>query len=125
MTENADGARPDVAGTMCSRDALASSNVEDRAFQKTLPTSGRSARVVVAFRQRRSGTCRRKATDTAKKPASCLVRLYERRDVALNARWDSLITLVGEAWCWRDPDCVAAVQDCIVHLRRSVDRDWL
>ena len=32
------------------------------------------------------------------------------------------MTLVVEAWCWRDPDCFAALEECLAHLRRSVDR---
>ena len=51
-------------------------------------------------------------------------QLYERDDDALNADWDRFMTLVVEAWCWRDPDCFAAVEKCLAHLRRSVDRDW-
>jgi hypothetical protein len=57
-------------------------------------------------------------------PERCLVRLYERRDLVLNADWDRLITLILDAWCWRDPDCIAAVVDCLARLRRSVDHDW-
>lgn len=100
--------------------------VEDRASQATLPISGRSRGIVVPFRLRRPNTRRvpSGAAETAKKPVLCLVRLYESGEVVLNADWDRLITLVEEAWCWRDPDCFAAVEDCLAHLRRSVDHDW-
>ena len=40
------------------------------------------------------------------------------------ADWDRLVRCVEEAWCWRDPDCLAAVADSLAHLRRSVDHDW-
>jgi hypothetical protein len=66
----------------------------------------------------------RGATGTAMKAGPCLIRLYENRDAGLNADWDRLVTLVTEAWCWRDPDCVAAVEDWLARLRRSVDQDW-
>lgn len=86
---------------------------------------GRSRGIVVAFRRRRD-TCRMPSgtAKTAKQPVSCVIRLYESRDVGLNADWDRLLTVVLEAWCWRDPDCLAAVEDCLTRLRRSVDHDW-
>jgi hypothetical protein len=100
--------------------------VEDRASEATLPMTDRSRGIVVPFRRRRPNARRMPsgAAETAKKAAPCLVRLRERRDVALNADWDRFMTLVIEAWCWRDPDCFAAVEDCLAHLRRSVDHDW-
>jgi hypothetical protein len=99
---------------------------KDRASQATFPMTGRSRGIVVAFQRRRPDTRRLPsgAAETARKPVTCLVRLYESRDVVLNADWDRLITLAAEAWSWRDADCVAAVEACIAHLRRSVDRDW-
>src|SRR5262249_42800880 len=99
--------------------------VEDRAPEVTFPRTARSRAIVVAFRRRPdtrrmpSGTA-----EAAKKPARCLIRLYESRDVGINAEWDRLLTFVLQAWCWRDPDCIAAVEDCLAHLRRSVDQDW-
>jgi hypothetical protein len=88
--------------------------------------TGRSRGIVVPFRRPRPDTRRMPsgAAETAKKPVPCLIRLYESRDVVLNADWDRLMTLVVEAWCWRDPDCFAAIEDCLAHLRRSVDHDW-
>jgi hypothetical protein len=99
--------------------------VEDRASQATLPMTGRSRGLVVAFR-RRLDTRRMPtgAAESAKKRGLCFFRLYDGRDVGLNVDWDRLLTLVEEAWCWRDPDCLAAVEDCLAHLRRSVDHDW-
>ena len=100
--------------------------VKDRAFQATLPITDRSRGIVVSFARRRSDSQQTpsETAETDRKPATCLVRLYEGRDVGLNADWDRLIRLVVEAWSWRDPDCVDAVEACIAHLRRSVEHDW-
>jgi hypothetical protein len=100
--------------------------VEDRASEVTLPTTGRPRAIVVAFRRRRPDTRRTpsETAETAKKTVPCLIRSYEGPDGVLNGAWDRLITLVVEAWCWRDPDCLAAVEDCLAHLKRSVDQDW-
>jgi hypothetical protein len=99
--------------------------VEDRASQVTVPMTGRSRGTVVFFPLRRPGTRRRTGRAAAvKKPAPGVVLLRERRDAALNAHWDHFMTLVVEAWCWRDPDCFAALEQSLAHLRRTVDRDW-
>jgi hypothetical protein len=100
--------------------------VKDRAFQPTLPMSGGSRGIVVAFPARRPDSHQTPSgvAERAKKPVTCLVRLCESRDVVLNADWDRLISLVVDAWSWCDPDCVAAVEACIAYLRRSVDDDW-
>lgn len=99
---------------------------EDRASQAALPTTGRSRGIVVPFPGRGpyARPMPRGARENAEKPTPSLVQLHERRDAALNADWDRFITLAIEAWCWRDPECFAAVEDCLAHLRRSVDRDW-
>ena len=96
--------------------------VEDRASQAILPATG----IVVAFRPRRRDGRRMPSwtADMAKKPAACVIRLCEERDSAVNAAWDRLLTLVLEAWCWRDPECLVSVEDCLRDLRRAVDLDW-
>ena len=91
--------------------------------QATLPMPARSRGIVVPFRPRRPHA-RRMPGGAAEKPAPCLIRLYESDDATLNAEWDRFMTLVVEAWCWRDPDCFGAVEKCLAHLRRLVDRDW-
>src|SRR5262245_3431618 len=98
-----------------------------RASQATLPVAARSRGVVVAF----PGGRRSSAPQIPSEPGGAqetaalyLVRLYESRDAVLNADWNRLVALVEEAWCWRDPDCIAAIQACLVQLRRSVDQDW-
>ena len=57
-------------------------------------------------------------------PAPCVIRVYESPDLTLNAAWDRFLTLVLEAWCWRDPECLASVEHCLADLRRAVDHDW-
>jgi len=100
--------------------------VEDRASQVTFPVTGRSRGTVVRFPSRRPDVPRNTspAAETAGKPAHELVLLSERRDAALNAHWDHFMTLVIEAWCWRDPECFAALEESLTHLRRAVDHDW-
>ena len=100
--------------------------VKDRVSQAALPMVGCSRAIVVALQRRRPDTRQMPsaAAETAQKPVTCLVGLYESRDAALNADWDRFITLVAEAWCWRDPDCFAALEVSLANLRRSVDRDW-
>lgn len=100
--------------------------IKDRASQVTFPMSDRSRGSVVPFLPRQLGTRRTPSgtAETGKKPVVSLVGLYEGRDAGLNADWDRFITLIAEAWCWRDPDCFAAVEDCLAQLRRSVDHDW-
>src|SRR5262245_16365792 len=111
------------AGAGYTRGSMA----KHRASQATLPVGARSRGVVVAFRGRQRSSAPRipsgpgGAHETA---PLYLVRLYESRDAALNADWNRLVALVEEAWCWRDPDCIAAIQACLVQLRRSVDQDW-
>ncbi len=98
---------------------------EDRASEATLSTTGRSRGIVVAFRRRPDPRrIPNGAAETDQKSVACLVRLYESRDVVLNSDWDRLIRLSLEAWCWRDPECLAAVEGCLANLRRSVDREW-
>ena len=100
--------------------------VEDRASRVTLPMPDRSRGIVISFRQRRPDDRRMpgRTAQTAKTPAPGLVSLCERRDDALNADWDRFMTLLIEAWSWRDPDCFAALKESLAQLSRSVDRDW-
>lgn len=45
-------------------------------------------------------------------------------DAAINALWDRLATLAEEAWVWRDTESVAALEQCIAVLRRTVVEEW-
>jgi hypothetical protein len=46
------------------------------------------------------------------------------RDATLNAEWDGLLAAVKEAWCWRDPDSLAALEARVARLRAGVLQDW-
>jgi hypothetical protein len=47
-----------------------------------------------------------------------------RGDATLNAEWDGLVAAVMEAWCWRDPDSLAALDARVARLRAGVLKDW-
>ena len=52
-------------------------------------------------------------------------RLAElRRQDALEAEWEQLFVLVAEAWSWRDPESVAAVEACVTRLKNLVRDEW-
>lgn len=46
------------------------------------------------------------------------------RDAILNAEWDGLVAAVKDAWCWRDPDSLAALETRVAQLRAGVLEDW-
>ncbi len=45
-------------------------------------------------------------------------------DEPLNAEWDRLAHLVEEAWTWRDPDSLAALDAWVAHLRIRLREEW-
>lgn len=47
-----------------------------------------------------------------------------RRDSWLNAQWDELTRLTLQAWTWRDPDSLAALEGHIVGLKAHILEDW-
>ena len=47
-----------------------------------------------------------------------------RSDPSVDAIWDELTSLAAEAWIWRDPDSLAAVEGVIATLRNHVLADW-
>ena len=47
-----------------------------------------------------------------------------RSDPSVDAIWDELTSLAQEAWVWRDPDSVAAVERVIATLKTLVLADW-
>ena len=52
-------------------------------------------------------------------------RLAEmHRDATLNAQWDALLTVVMDAWCWRDPDSLDDLEAQVARLRAGVLADW-
>jgi hypothetical protein len=46
------------------------------------------------------------------------------QDTTLNAEWDGLLAAAKEAWCWRDPDSLAALEARVARLRPGVLEDW-
>jgi hypothetical protein len=46
------------------------------------------------------------------------------RDGARNARWDELLSLAEESWCWRDPDSLTALARVVAAMRADVLREW-
>jgi hypothetical protein len=55
---------------------------------------------------------------------------YRRRvtesqgDVILNVEWDRLAQLAEEAWCWRDPESLAALGACVARLGLRSLEEW-
>ena len=83
------------------------------------PAADRPRGIVVPFRRRFRSAGAMRATMPARRRYGS-----SAADDALNNEWDRLLTAVIQAWCWRDPDSVVAVERSIVQLRASVDRDW-
>jgi hypothetical protein len=46
------------------------------------------------------------------------------REDALNASWDHLLWLAIQAWSWRDPESLGAIELAVEALARDVQRDW-
>jgi len=52
-------------------------------------------------------------------------RLAElRRQDSLEAEWQQLFVLAAQAWSWRDPESVAAVEACVSRLKNLVLEEW-
>jgi hypothetical protein len=52
-------------------------------------------------------------------------RLAElHRQDSLQVEWDQLPILATEAWSWRDPESVAAVEACVTRLKDFVLEEW-
>ena len=66
----------------------------------------------------------RHARARAESVAPCFEDCPPLDDDQLNADWDRLVTFVMQAWCWRDPDSLDAVDRCLRRLRVVVDREW-
>jgi hypothetical protein len=47
-----------------------------------------------------------------------------QRDASLNDDWNALAGAVAEAWCWRDPESLAAVEECLARLKAKTLADW-
>jgi len=75
--------------------------------------------VVLPFptRESRARRWRTEVTRSAPRPV-------RPNDVDTNAEWDVLLTRAVQAWCWRDPDSIRVVEQCLARLKRSVKADW-
>ena len=47
-----------------------------------------------------------------------------RDDQEINAAWDGLMKLVIQAWSWRDPESLDALEMALLVLRKRIDDDW-
>lgn len=47
-----------------------------------------------------------------------------RSDPAVHAIWDQMDSLAQEAWIWRDPDSIVALERVIAVLKDHVLTDW-
>ena len=43
---------------------------------------------------------------------------------APGSTWDELTKLALEGWCWRDPESLARIEDCVRRLWPEVEREW-
>jgi hypothetical protein len=51
-------------------------------------------------------------------------RAETQQEAGLNALWDELLVAVGDAWCWRDPESVRAVEESLERVKTRVVEDW-
>ena len=47
-----------------------------------------------------------------------------RDDREVNAAWDDLMKLVIQAWSWRDPESLEALEMALGVLRQRIAEDW-
>ena len=45
-------------------------------------------------------------------------------DREVNTAWDDLMKLVLQAWSWRDPESLDALETAMVVLRKRIEDDW-
>ena len=50
--------------------------------------------------------------------------LDSRDDQEINAAWDELMKLVIQAWSWRDPESLDALETVLGVLRQRIADDW-
>ena len=50
--------------------------------------------------------------------------LDSRDDQEINAAWDELMKLVIQAWSWRDPESLDALEMALLVLRKRIEDDW-
>jgi hypothetical protein len=64
---------------------------------------------------------RRRAALAQRAPMRCVESSDDRE---VNAAWDDLMKLVIQAWSWRDPESLDALEMSLVVLRRRIADDW-
>ena len=47
-----------------------------------------------------------------------------RDDQEINAAWDDLMKLMIQAWSWRDPESLDALETALAVLRKRIEDDW-
>ena len=47
-----------------------------------------------------------------------------RDDREINAAWDDLMKLVIQAWSWRDPESLDALEMALLVVRKRIEDDW-
>ena len=50
--------------------------------------------------------------------------LDSRDDQEINGAWDELMKLVMQAWSWRDPESLDALEMALLVLRKRIEDDW-
>ena len=64
---------------------------------------------------------RRRAMLAQRGPMQCV---DSRDDREINAAWDDLMKLVIQAWSWRDPESLDALETALAVLRKRIEDDW-
>ena len=77
--------------------------------------------VMTSFRLIRGG---RTATSAASAASVSGPGPRRDRDDVRNARWDELLSLAEESWCWRDPESLTALARAVAAMRRDVVHEW-
>jgi hypothetical protein len=47
-----------------------------------------------------------------------------RGEIPSNEVWDTLVELANQAWSWRDPESIAALEACVEVLAAEAATDW-
>jgi hypothetical protein len=64
---------------------------------------------------------RRRAVLAQRNPMRCVEPVDDRE---INDAWDELMKQVIQAWSWRDPESLEALEETLGVLRRRIARDW-
>ena len=72
--------------------------------------------VVVDFDSRRQAVLAQRGSSL-----QCVV---PRDDREVNAAWDEMMKLVIQAWSWRDPESLDALETALGILRARIAEDW-